>query len=271
MFSGSIRAVIAGVAATVVLLAVLAASRLFRATPELDSEQTEIVEISAFIPPAEEPPMEDSEEVEEELVEELSAPIPALDLMVAPHIETPALPVSTMKFNPSMSVDIMEVDRAPALLPVRKVVRPVYKAKVSKPSPRPTYKAKVTTKAKPSYKPKPQPKPKPVVKAVVKPVVKAVAKSYYSASELDGMPREIRQGQFTWPYRAKGQSGVVSLKVELSSSGRVTVLSVISSSDSALNEAAKKLARTSRYTAPKKNGKAVKARFSKTYKLIKPR
>jgi len=248
MFSGSLRAIITGIAATVVLISVLAASRLFRVTPETD--KTEIVEITAYLPPPEEPPMEE-DEPEQEVVEELSPPVPALDLMVAPHLDAPALPVSAVKFNPNMNLDVMEMDRAPADLPVKKVARPVSRPKVSRPTTKP--------KSKPYVKPKPKTKPKPVVK------------SHYSPSELDGRPREIRQGRFTWPPRAKGRSGTVSLSIEISSSGRVTVLGVRSSTDAALNEAAKKLARTSRYTAPKKNGKAVKARFSKTYKLIKPR
>ena len=259
MFSGSIRAIVTGVAATVVLIAVLAASRLFRVAAQPD--QTEIVEITAFIAPPEEPPMEElDEEDEQEVVEELSPPIPALDLMVTPNLDAPALPVSAVKFNPNMSVDVMEIDRPPADLPIRKVVKPIYKPKVTakqKYTPKAKYKPSVKPKVKPTLKPKPKPKP--------------VIKSYYSPSELDGLPREIRQGRFTWPSRAKGRSGTVSLSIEISTSGSVTVLSVRSSTDSALNDAAKKLARGSRYTSPKKNGRSVKARFSKTYKLIKPR
>ncbi len=255
MFYGSIRAILTGVAATVVLIAVLAASRLFRVAAEPD--KTELVEITTFMPPPEEPPMEEPEEEQEEqeVVEDLSPPIPALDLIVAPHLDAPALPVSAVKFNPNMSVDVMEMDRAPADLPVRKIARPVSKPKV------------YTTKTKTKYKPRPRIKTKPKAKVKPKPVIK----SYYNPRELDARPREIRQGRFTWPSRAKGKNGTVSLNIEISSSGRVSVLSVRNSTNPALNESAKKLARGSRYTAPKKNGRAVKARFSKTYRLIKPR
>jgi len=255
MFTGSIRAVMTGVAVTVILISVLAASRLIR-EQAVDDKQ-EIVEIETLINPEEEPPLEELEDEpqEEEVVEDITPPIPALDLMISPELDAPALPISSVKFNPTMSVDIMAIDRAPAPLPVKKVVRKIAPKKV-----------KPKAKAKPKYKPKPTPKPTP--KPKYKP---PTLKSYYQPSELDGRPREIRQGSFTWPSRAKGTSGTVSLYIEISSSGRVTVLSVRSSTDPALSEAAKKLARSSRYTAPKKNGKAVKARFSKTYKLIKPR
>lgn len=267
MFSGSVRAIVTGVAATAVLIAVLCASRLFRVTPE--AEKTEVVEISAYLPPPEEPPMDEAEDEpeEQEVVEELSPPIPALDLMVSPELDAPALPVSSVKFNPNMSIDVMEMDRAPADLPVRKVVKPVYKPKVKAPSAKPKITPKSKPKAQPKSKPKPVSKPKPKPKSIPKPVLK----SYYSSSELDGKPREVRQGSFTWPSRAKGKSGTVSLYIEISTSGRVSVLSILSSTDAALNDAAKKLARSSRYTSPKKNGKSVKARFSKTYRLINPR
>lgn len=245
MFTGSIRAIVTGIAATAVLLAVLAASRLWKAAEA--SEQIEVIEIQPVLPAPEEPPLEEPEdEVEpEELVETPALPVPALDLMVSREMEAPTLPKSAIQWDSNMGVDTMSLDRAPAELPLKKVSRPISKPATkanSKPTKRPT------TKSKPIK-----------------------TKAYYSPGELDGLPRQLRQGRYTWPRRAKGKSGTVRLKLEISSSGRVTVISVLSATDPALIEAAKKLARTSSYTAPKKNGKAVKARFTKTYKLIKPR
>ena len=281
MVSGSIRAIILGIAATVVLMTVLAASRLFK--QEEPKRDIEVVEISAAIPAPEEPPLEDLEDEQTEPEDvELVDPAPVLELLDSPAVEAPELLASSVKLEHTMSVDLMSIDRAPANLPVRKVVRVIAKPKykprpISKPSKvtsKPAYNPKVKTASKPKYKPKPKyvPKPKPKYKPKPKPKYKPpVLKAYYGPSELDSSPRETRKGRFTWPRSAKAKSGTVKLLIEIGTSGKVSVLSVLSSTDSALSSAAQKLAKSSRYTAPKKNGKPVKARFTKTYKLIKPR
>lgn len=276
----SVRAVITGGGITLLLLVVLASSRLWKMKlADKEVEVVELVELTILEPAPEEPPLDESEELlEEEIVEDLTPPVPESELLEIEALEAPELPLTTVKFNPTVKVDIMAIDRAPAVLPKKPVYKPkpkpVYKPKPkytsktssskSKYTPKSTYtpkaKPKYTPKAKPktTYQPKPKPKP-------------PAPKPYYSTGELDGTPRQIRQGSFSWPSRAKGTSGTVVLTVELSTSGRVSVISVNSTTDSALTEAAKRIAKGSRYTSPTKNGQKVKARFRKTYKLVKPR
>lgn len=89
-----------------------------------------------------------------------------------------------------------------------------------------------------------------------------VAKTHYNSNELDSIPRLLRKGTATFPVSLARQgvkSGTVTLEVELSTTGSVTVRSVISSSHKELIESARKVAIGSRYTSPKRNGQAVKA------------
>lgn len=101
-----------------------------------------------------------------------------------------------------------------------------------------------------NYQPTSRPKAPPVVKSI------------YNSSELDGNPRLIRHGSATFPssLSRKGiTSGTIVLEVELSTSGSVKIRRVVSATHQDLVSAARRVASGARFTAPKKNGKAVKA------------
>ncbi len=247
------KSIITGSLITVILVAVLAATRLMDSKTK--AEEIVLYELEeVFIEPEPEPPME--EVVEEELSEDLpQPPVPKLDLLQNVELDVVSLPLTTASFSPELAVDSFEIDRAPAYLPIPPKPKPKYVPKpVLKPkyTPKPKYVPKVKTK------PKYTPPPKPVIKA------------YYSTGELDSAPRAIRQGSFTWPRRAIGTSGTVKMVLEISTSGKVKVISVTSSTDPNLISSAKRVAIGSRYTSPIYRGKAVKARFTKTYHLKKP-
>jgi len=239
-----IKSPITGTAITAILVSVLAATRLIRTeTAESDFVFYEIEDIQLL--PEPEPPMD--EDFEKELENEITpqAPIPAMDLIADTKMDSIALPLTTASFDPTLSVDLFAIDRDPADLPAKKA------------PPRVKTKVKIPVKSKKKWK-----KPPVSVKKV---------KSYYSPSELDRKPKELRRGSFTWPSSARGTSGTVKLILEISTTGRVTVLGVSSSTDSQLNSAAKRVAKYSRYTAPTYRGKPVKTKFYKTYHLKKPR
>jgi len=89
-----------------------------------------------------------------------------------------------------------------------------------------------------------------------------VAKSSYRVNELDGSPRLIHHPSVAFPSGLASQgvrAGTVTLEVELSEAGRVSVRRVLSSTHAELVSAARYVAQGSRYTPPKKNGLAVKA------------
>ncbi|MGJ8657251.1 MAG: energy transducer TonB [Akkermansiaceae bacterium] len=245
-----LKSIFTGTLITAILVSVLAATRLMNTDAvAADLVLYEIEEI--MMTPEPEPPLEEEKMEEEEMAESLpQAPIPAMDLLTDNSIDSTPLPLTTASFDPKLAVSPFEIDREPADLPVVK----------SPPKPKP-----VTTKRTytPKSKPKPRSKPSPPPREVIK--------SSYSPSELDRMPRELRQGSFTWPSSAKGTNGTVKILLEISTSGRVKVLSVLSSSDSRLVSAAKRVASGSRYTAPTYRGKPVKTKFYKTYHLKKPR
>lgn len=245
-----VKSIITGSVITAILVSVLASTRLINSgADEYDLMLYDIQQID--LPPPPEPPMEEEEVEEEELLESLpQAPLPALDLLADAKVDSTPLPLTTATFDPQLSVSPFEIDREPADLPVAKAPsRPKVRA------------VKPKLKAK---QPKVTKKPRPVA-----PLQKL--KSSYSPSELDQKPSELRKGSFTWPSGARGTSGMVKLLLEISSSGRVSVLNVSSSSDPKLNAAAKRVAVNSRYTAPTYRGKPVKTKFYKTYHLKKPR
>lgn len=251
-----IKSIITGSVITAILIVVLSSSRLFQtAVAEKDAILTEVETV--YLDPPPEPDLEEEEEEEELEPEEIeTASIPAMELMVS-DLEMPALPESQTKFDPNLvnvSIEIPELERAPSALPVKP--KPVAKPK-AKPSYKPKVKSKPRPKAKPKSKPRPKPQPRP--------------KAYYGAGELDRLPREIRVGRFSWPSRARGTGGTVKFLLEINTSGRVSVVSVISSTDPQLTIAAKRVATGSKFTAPTKGGRPVKARFTKTYQLKKPR
>jgi TonB family protein len=241
-----IKSIITGSLITAILVSVLAATRLMKTDSDaLDLLLYEVEQIT-MTPPAE-PPMDDEEEPEEEEpLENLpQAPIPALDLIADVSIESTPLPLTTATFDPQLSVSPFEIDREPAELPVAKA--PSRPKSVVKPSSKPKAKYKRPTPPREKVKP------------------------YYSPSELDRMPRELRMGSYTWPNSARGTSGTVKLLLEINTSGKVLVISVLSNTDPKLISAAKRVATNSRFTAPTYRGKPVKTKFYKTYHLKKPR
>lgn len=244
-----IKSIITGSVITAILVSVLAATRLMKSDKdEPDLLLYEVEQITMTPPP--EPPIEEEDQPEEEMLETLpQAPIPALDLLADTSIDSTPLPLTTATFDPQLSVSPFEIDREPADLPVAKAP--------SRPTAKPI---KPRSTPKPRTTPKPQPAPP-----------RERLKSSYSPSELDRQPSELRKGGFTWPSSARGMNGTVKLLLEISTSGRVSVLGVISSTDANLNAAAKSVASNSRYTAPTYRGKPVKTKFYKTYHLKKPR
>ena len=265
-----LKSIFTGTLITAILVSVLAATRLMKTEDDAkDLVLYEIDEVVMAAPP--EPPMEE-EDPEETEVESLPvAPIPALDLMSDSTLDSTPLPLTTASFNPELSVSEFAIDREPAYLPVVKIVKPKPKP-VAKYVPKYVPKRKVTTKptvVKKKYvvpvKPKVYTKPKPPAPK------REVIKSSYSPNKLDSMPRELRKGSFSWPRSAKGSSGTVKLQIELSTSGKVRVIKVISSTDPKLISAAKRVATGSRFTAPKYRGKVVKTEFIMPYILNKPR
>jgi TonB family protein len=238
------KSIITGSVITAILVSVLAATRLIKVESDApDLLLYEIEEITMTPPP--EPPVEEELEEEEESVETLpQAPIPALDLIADASIDSAPLPLTTATFDPSLAVDPFAIDREPSELPVAKAP--------SRPQP-----TKIGTAKPRMIKP-----PAPPRESV---------KSHYTPSDLDRNPQELRKGSFTWPSNARGSSGSVKLLLEINTSGQVTVISVLSSTDPILINAAKRVASNSRFTSPTYQGKPVKTKFYKTYHLQKPR
>lgn len=243
-----------GTGVTTLLLAVLAFTRL----SELEVEETFImlndVEVVEMTPPPPPPDLSELEPEKEELQPlDLPLPTPSLDVPLDTlALDAPSVIASLTKIDIRTPLQSFHVNQDVAKIPVPK---PVVKA-----APKPTKvyaktRSKVTA-SKSTPKPKPAPKP--------------VAKEFYRGSELDSLPRARRTGRFSWPSRAKGRSGVVKLLIEISTKGKVRVVKVVSSTDSALTTAAQKIATGSLYTTPTYKGKAVKAQFYKTYNLKKP-
>ncbi len=240
-----LRSIITGSVITAILIVVLSSSRLFQTiSDEKDAILTEVAVV--YLDPPPEPELEEpeEEEIEPELVESQMATIPALELLSS-ELEMPVLPETQTKFDPKLAnvlIEMSVLDRAPSALPVK-------------------VKSVVRTSTKPTARPKSKPTAKP----------QWTPEEYYGAGELDKLPRELRVGRFSWPSRARGKSGSVKLMLEINTAGRVSVVKVLSSTDSQLTIAAKRVATGSRFTAPMKGGRAVKARFNKTYQLKKPR
>ncbi|MGB0775705.1 MAG: energy transducer TonB, partial [Akkermansiaceae bacterium] len=189
-----------------------------------------------------EPPAPPEEEPETEDVP--PPPPPALaDLTPSLDLSQPAMPVATVKVDPRLAVDPFFSDQPPAPLPQPAVKRP---------SPKPAAKVK-SPASKPKFKPAP---PK--------------QKSQYSLGELDRKPRLLRNPTVRFPSSIKGaNSGRVVVKVAILPSGRSRFISVVSASHSALIPAAKRIANGSRFTAPTRQGKAVKAVMTWPIKIQK--
>jgi len=232
-----------GIACTVTLVALLAISRQFSYENEKVFEITEVETITLEPPP---PPPETTPP--EELPDEIPPPAPSLDLPSdLAAIDTPEITLSLDEVPITMAVQVFNTDTAPAKIPIKPVKKKVTQTKAPP-------KNKITKKA-------------PVKKTLVKKATPA--KSHYSSGELDTKPRQRYTGKYTWPRKAKGTSASVKLLIEISTSGRVKVIKIVSSSNPDLNSAAMKVASGSRFTSPLYKGKPVKARFYKTYILKK--
>ena len=223
--------IVIGLTAAALLLAVLGLTRLFVVrTVDADIEIRE-VDITVLPEPPPPPP--------EDPPPEVPPPPPALaNIAAVPDPTRVPVPKATVPMAIDAPVDLFSADIAPAPLPVPAPV--------------------VRSKPRPSPKPAPRPTPRSAPKPSPPPVVK----SHYSAGELDGQPRLIRTGSTAFPsaLSRKGVTrGTVTLEVELSERGSVRVRRVISATHSELVSGAKRVAAGSRFTAPKKNGRSVKA------------
>ncbi|MEM0969481.1 MAG: energy transducer TonB, partial [Verrucomicrobiota bacterium] len=100
-----------------------------------------------------------------------------------------------------------------------------------------------------SYKPAPRPKPSP-------------QRTTYSSGELDSRPRLRYAPTASFPAQLRKQGvtqGHATVEVLISASGNVSVRRVLSSSHPEFSSLARSVASRSRFTAPTKNGRPVKA------------
>lgn len=87
-------------------------------------------------------------------------------------------------------------------------------------------------------------------------------KSTYDAGELDAKPRLVNRPSASYPttmLRRGVREGKVLLEVSISTSGRVSVRRVLSSSHPEFTKMARAFAARARFTVPKKNGRPVTA------------
>lgn len=236
-----LRSMVIGATCTVALIVLLALSRDFEPVAEepLEVLQVETIELAPPPAPPELTPTEDQPE------DTPPPPAPALDLpSELPSIDAPAISLSLTNVPLTMPVQLFSSDSAPA---------------------------EIATKPAPIARPQPaaQPKSKPRIKPRRAQKTAAREKSHYSVGELDVKPRQRYTGKYKWPRGAKGSSASVKLSIEISTSGHVKVISVVSSTNPALNPAAIQVASGSRFTPPLLKGRPVKARFYKTYLLKK--
>ena len=244
-----------GALCTIALLALLALSRQVKHTSEQTFELTEVETLTLEPPPAppeitpaEEPEGSEDQPPADALAESLATtPLPSIPQQLT-SIPIPEVTLTMDQLPISTAIDTFHTDSPPAALPTPIKTAPLKKAVAKKPTYAPL------TKSKTPSKPLPR-KPAP--------------KSYYSAGDLDGNPRERYTGKYTWPRTAKGKTASVKLLIEINTTGHVKVISVVSSTNSALNSAAMKVATGSRFTSPVYRGKPVKARFYKNYILKK--
>lgn len=234
---------IMGVLASAILMIVMVVTRLMVVTAEEDTFIIEEIETVQMIPP---PEPEMIEESEPEEVSEVVPP-PAVELSLVPTMEVPVLVASDVITDPDVEFEMFAEDVEVATLPVAKKIvkvdRP--KAKVSSRPSRPSPPRKVSTPAPP--------------------------KSHYSVGELDGIPRNVRLGSFVWPRGVRDSIVSARVDVEIDERGRVHVLNVRSLSEAKMRSVILRLVRGSRFSPPKKNGRAVKARYSWPLTLKKPR
>jgi len=241
-------AFIPGILLTSVLICLLALSRLDTyEEKDLKVFDIEVVEIP-------EPPAPEFTEPEEEQSENLPPP-PTPDIEIVDtleNIDRPEITLSPLTVSIDTPVDIFRETSDVADLP------PPPKPVVKKSPPKKKYHP-VTTSQK-----------SPPKKKYTPPAPKKPTKSQYNIGELDSAPKLVRTGRFSWPRSAQGTEGKVVMKLKITKSGKVEVISVLSSSNSSLNSSAMKVAKGTRFTPPRKHGQVVEAIYTKTFYLKKP-
>ncbi len=203
------------------LVVFLVATRLFSAAmPDREIREVEVLEVALPAPPP--PPVEPDEPPPPPQRVEL----PRLDIQldpVAPPLKATLDPETDFK----MKTALFEVEVDPP----------------------------------PAPKPEPAPRPKPAPK-VAAPKPQPVMRSTYSAGELDSQPRLLNHPSSSFPTALARQGvreGRVTLEVEISTSGRVSVRRVLSSSHEEFSRMATDIARRARFSTPTKNGTPVTA------------
>lgn len=223
------KSTIIGLAASALLLAVLGFARIFVVTAKVPDLAIREIETVTFEPPPPPPPPQ------EEPPPDAPPPTPTLtNLSTIPDPSRVPIPQADLPMDITMPVETFHTDLAPAPLPVAPGL-----VRTSPAAFAPT-------------------KPAPVKRLPPPPV----AKSHYDPHELDGTPRLLRHGSATFPSSLARQGvsrGTVVFEVELSTSGSVTVRSVVSSTHPELVAPARRVASGARFTPPKRNGEAVKA------------
>lgn len=222
------KSTIIGLAASALMLAVLGFARIFVVTADVPDLAIREIETVIFEPPPPPPPPEEPPPV-------APPPPPSLtNLSTLPDPSRVPIPQADVPMDITLPVENFHADLAPAPLNIS-------------PEPIRVDHSKQFFKKEQNYKPAPPP---------------PVAKSHYSTSELDGTPRLLRHGSATFPssLARKGVSrGTVVFEVELSTSGSVTVRSVVSTTHPDLVGPARRVAASARFTPPKRDGQAVKA------------
>jgi hypothetical protein len=222
------RSTITGIAAAAILLAVLGVARLFTVTTVIPDLTVRDVDTIVFEPPPP-PPVE-------ETPPDAPPPPPALtEVSSIPDPTRVPIPRANVPMDITAPVENFFTDLAPAPLPVAPKASP----------PKQRGSSQQFFKKDENYRPTPP-----------------VAKSHYSTSELDGTPRLLRHGSASFPssLARKGVTrGTVTFEVELSTSGSVSIRRVVSATHPELVTPARRVASGARFTAPKRNGQAVKA------------
>ena len=211
----------------------------------LDAQRTpdQVIRMVELSPPVALPAPPPPPEQESEPQDDAPPPPPQVEL---PHLELQieaTAPPLAARLDPqidlSMQDAIFDVEIDPVVAPAPRPTRQVSRPSVSK---------QKTSSRTPS--PKPQAKPAPVMR------------STYDAGELDARPHLVNRPSASYPrsqLRAGVKEGRVLLEVSISTSGRVSVRRVISSTNSDFSAMARQFASRARFSVPKKNGRAVTA------------
>jgi len=208
------------------LVCVLALSRLLVAQAEVPDLMIRDLELVDSEPPPPPPPPPDEPPPD-------PPPSPAIaELSDTPDPSRVPIPRADIPLDVRMPVETFFSDLPPAPLPV-----------VAAPAPR----ADPPPARPPPQRPPPPPPPR---------------RDSYAVGELDSTPRLLRHGSAAFPSALARQgvnSGTVVLEVELSPRGTVAVRRIISSTHPELVDGARRIAASSRFTPPTRNGQAVTA------------